>query len=136
VQENKVINNNNLIRSSHNTAKISPRKVQIVANSIRGKGVLEVLNVLRFQNKKAAGIILQVVKSGVANAKNGKDIDSSNLYLKDILIGPGQTFKKGRIEAKGRFKPIKKRTTNITVLLDSKADSSNKSELKKESKVE
>jgi large subunit ribosomal protein L22 len=136
-KENLQVQPNNAIKqvkSSLKTARISPRKLGLVADSVRGKNALAAIDILRFQRKKAAGIILKVVNSGIANAKNNYQMSDANLVLSEVRVGPGTTFKKGRIAAKGRFKPILKRTTNIMVVLTEKENI--KKEVIKEDKVE
>lgn len=107
-----------LIKSEYKKAKISPRKVYLIANSIRGKSIGEATEILSGIQKKGARLLEKTLKSAVANAKDSK-LDKTGLFIKDVKVGPGPTLKKGRIAAKGRYKPILKRTTNIKVELDS-----------------
>ncbi len=110
-------NGNKQVKSTAKNERISSRKLGLTADSVRGKNALEAMDILRFQRKKGAGIMLKVIKSALANAKNNYQMSDENLILSELRVGPGHTFKKGRIAAKGRFKPILKRTTNITVVI-------------------
>ncbi len=113
--------NKNLISSKYSGAGISTRKIQPVANQIRGKGFTEVVNLLAFSNLKAARIINEVVQSAYSNMRNLKpDVKEENVLVKDINVGPGPTRKWGRPGGKGSVKPIRKRSTHIRVLLSEK----------------
>lgn len=97
--------------------RISPRKVQIVANLIRGKDVNEALAILKFTPKKAARLLEKVVKSALANAENNFDMDRDKLYIAQVYANQGPTLKRWRPRAQGRAYPILKRTSHIGVVL-------------------
>ncbi|WP_427340462.1 50S ribosomal protein L22 [Caloranaerobacter sp. DY30410] len=97
--------------------RISPRKVQIVANLIRGKDVNEALAILKFTPKKSARLLEKVVKSALANAENNFDMDRDNLYIAEVYANQGPTLKRWRPRAQGRAYPILKRTSHIGVVL-------------------
>ncbi|WP_069650746.1 50S ribosomal protein L22 [Caloranaerobacter ferrireducens] len=97
--------------------RISPRKVQIVANLIRGKNVNEALAILKFTPKKSARLLEKVVKSALANAENNFDMDRDNLYVAEVYANQGPTLKRWRPRAQGRAYPILKRTSHIGVVL-------------------
>ncbi len=100
--------------------QMSPRKVRIVANMVRGKRVEEALGVLRLLPKKGARIIFKLVSSAAANLDDlskGK-VDTENLYIKTIAVDNGKIVKRWMPRAMGRATRIQRRTSHITVVLD------------------
>ncbi len=97
--------------------RISPQKTKLVADLIRGKKVNDAEVILQYTEKKAAGIVGKLLKSAVANAAQNPAIDENVLYVKEIYVGPGPAMKRWRARAQGRVAPIRKRTSNITVVL-------------------
>ncbi len=100
--------------------RISPRKVQIVADLVRGKDVEEAIAILKFTPKKGASILEKVVKSALANAENNYDMDRENLYISKVYANQGPTMKRYRPRAQGRAFHIRKRTSHIGVVLAEK----------------
>jgi large subunit ribosomal protein L22 len=100
--------------------RISPRKAQLVADLVRGKGSEEALNILTFTKKSAAKIIIKLLKSAIANATQKKNIDVDRLYIKKITVDQGPTMKRFQPRALGRATTIRKRTSHITIVLDEK----------------
>ena len=98
-------------------ARISSRKVAIVANLIRGKNVDEALAILKFTPRGAAEIIAKVVKSAKANAENNHEMDADKLYVASIVANQGPTMKRFMPRAMGRATMIRKRTSHIEVVL-------------------
>jgi len=96
----------------------APRKAQLVADLIRGKGSGEALNILNFTKKAAAKILVKVLKSALANATQKKTIDVDRLYIKKVTIDQGPTMKRFQPRALGRATTIRKRTSHITLVLD------------------
>ena len=96
-------------------ARESSRKVRIVANQVRGKGVDEAMAILRFQPRKAARLIRKLLVSAIANAANNNKADVETLYVKSILVDEGTTLKRWLPRAMGRANRINKRTAHITV---------------------
>lgn len=101
-------------------ARISARKVKIVADLIRGKDVTEALAIVKFTPKAASDIIEKLLKSAIANAENNHNMDSKNLYIKEIYANQGPTLKRIRPAAKGSAVRIRKRTSHITIVLSEK----------------
>lgn len=97
--------------------RISPRKVKIVADLIRGKHVDEALAILKFTPKKGARLLEKVVKSAVANAENNYDMDRENLYISQVYANQGPTLKRWRPRAQGRAYQILKRTSHVGVVV-------------------
>ena len=96
-------------------AQISPQKVRLVADQVRGLGVEEALTVLEFSNKKAAHIVKKVLDSAIANAENNEGADVDELKVSTIFVDEGMTMKRLRPRAKGRADRILKRSCHITV---------------------
>lgn len=100
--------------------RISPRKVRLVADLIRGKSVRDALSHLRFSEKKTSPVISKLLRSAISNAKNNLKIESNDtgLYIKKISVDEGPTLKRIMPRAMGRADIIKKRTSHITVVLE------------------
>ena len=107
-------------RATLKFARISSRKVKIVADLIRGKDVDEALAILKFTPRGAAEIIAKVVKSAKANAENNHEMDADKLYVASIVANQGPTIKRIRPAAKGSAVRIRKRTSHITIVLKEK----------------
>lgn len=98
--------------------RITPRKVSLIANEIRGKDINYALNYLSFSpRKRTAGVLSGLLKSAVANADQKGISDVDNLYVKELLVGQGPTLKRFMPRAKGSASPILKRTSHIKVAL-------------------
>lgn len=108
-----------------NTAKLknlrmSPRKVRLVTGLVKGLMVEDAKKQLRFSTKKAAGTILKLLNSAVANAKQNNDLEKENLYIAKIIVDVGRPLKRWRPRAMGRASQILKRTSHITLFLEQK----------------
>ena len=108
------------VRAKLKFARIGPRKAQLVADLIRGKGSEEALNALMFTKKSAAKTIGKLLKSAIANAGQNKTIDVDRLYVKKITVDQGPTMKRFMPRALGRATTIRKRTSHILIVLDEK----------------
>jgi len=97
--------------------RMSPQKVRLVVDLVRGKKVEEAKQVLLFTRKYAAGHISKVLNSALANAKQNPNIDENILYVKEIYVDNGPSLKRWRARAQGRAASIKKRMSHITVVL-------------------
>lgn len=98
--------------------RMSPQKVRLVIDLVRGKEVEEAKNILLFTRKYAADPVRKVLLSALANAKQNPNIDENILYVKEIFVDQGPSLKRWRARAQGRAASIKKRTSHITVILD------------------
>ena len=98
-------------------ARISSRKVKIVADLIRGKKIDEALAILKFAPKASSEIIEKLLKSAIANAENNHFMNRSDLYVAEIYANQGPTLKRIRPAAKGSAVRIRKRTSHITIVL-------------------
>ncbi|MGD9364932.1 MAG: 50S ribosomal protein L22 [Desulfobacteraceae bacterium] len=97
--------------------RISPQKVRMLADAIKGKPVDKAMDMLRFMPQKAAGIVEKVLRSAVANADQQPDIDIDALVVGNLLVDCGPTLKRFRARARGRGTRILKRTSHVTVVL-------------------
>ncbi len=108
------------IAAELNYLRMSPRKVRLLADAIRGKDVLLAERVLRFVTKGAAGPLAKLLKSAVANARNNFQVPGSEqLVISEILVNEGPTLKRRRARAMGRAFPINKRTSHVRLVLES-----------------
>jgi large subunit ribosomal protein L22 len=96
-------------------AHISAQKARLVADQVRGLPVEKALNVLSFSSKKAAGMVLKVLESAIANAEHNEGADIDELKVASICVNEGRTMKRFRARAKGRGTRILKRNSHITV---------------------
>ncbi len=96
-------------------ARISPQKVRLVADQVRGLNVESALELLTFSNKKAAVIVKKVLESAIANAEHNDGVDIDELKVSTIYVDQGPTMKRMRARAKGRGNRILKRTSHVTV---------------------
>jgi large subunit ribosomal protein L22 len=101
--------------------RIAPRKARLVADEVRGKSVPEAVSILQFTNKRAAGIVSEVIKSAAANAEHNDDADVDALFVRDVRVDEGPTIKRYRARAMGRATMIRKRTSHISVALGAPA---------------
>ena len=102
-------------------ARISSRKVKIVADLIRGKKVDEALAIVKFTPKASSEIIEKLLKSAIANAENNHGMNRGNLIVSEIYTNQGPTLKRIRPAAKGSAVRIQKRTSHITIVLRERA---------------
>ena len=97
--------------------RISPFKLRMPLDKVKGKNVSEALNILKFMPLKAAGIISKTLQSAVANAENNFGMAAEDLYIAQISADGGPVRRWRRFGARGRFKPIQKRSSHISVIL-------------------
>ena len=98
-------------------ARISSRKVKIVADLIRGKQVDEALAIIKFTPKASSEVIEKLLKSAIANAENNHGMKHEKLYVAEIYANQGPTLRRIRPAAKGSAVRIRKRTSHITIVL-------------------
>jgi len=105
--------------------RMSPRKVRLVVDQIRGKPVGEAYAILQFSKKSASEPVGKTLRSAVANAQNkaqdeGHVLDLDDLVVRECYVNEGPTLRRWRAAAMGRAAPIRKRTSHITVVVESK----------------
>jgi len=101
-------------------ARISPRKVIIVCDLIRGKDTKTAKAILAQTPKAAAELMLKLLNSAVANAENNHNLDPDNLIVSETYATPGPILKRIRPQARGRAYRINKRTSHITIVVAEK----------------
>ena len=110
---------NQVIKAKSKYVRQSPYKVRLVLNLIRGLEVNEALNILSFTKRKAAEEIKQVLESAIANADTNLGLISSNLFISKAIADEGPTLKRFRPRARGRAGRMNKRTSHLTIELES-----------------
>ena len=108
-----------------NDVPTSPRKMRLVADTVRGVEVNRALDLLHFSKKEASVRLEKLLKSAIANweAKNqdkSSELDNGNVYVKTIMVGEGRTLKRIRPCPQGRAGRIRKRSNHVTIILDVK----------------
>jgi large subunit ribosomal protein L22 len=105
------------VRAVARHVRMSPQKVRLVIDQMRGKDALEALSLLKFMPQRAAKPVYKVIASAVANAEENFGMSREDLYIAEIFADGGPTRRWRRFGARGRFKPILKRSSHITVVL-------------------
>jgi large subunit ribosomal protein L22 len=105
------------IRAQHRHIGQSPRKVRLVVDRVRGMDAEEALGVLKLMPQRAATPVYKLVKSAVANAENNFGMAAEDLYIAHISADGGPIRRWRRFGARGRFKPILKRSSHVTLIL-------------------
>ncbi|MDZ4166000.1 MAG: 50S ribosomal protein L22 [Smithellaceae bacterium] len=100
--------------------RMSPQKMRLVVDLIRGKDLDEAEKILSFTRKAAAEPVGKLLRSAKANATQNAAIDEDILYVKEIYVDQGPSLKRWRARAQGKAAPIRKRTSHVTVVLDEK----------------
>ena len=105
--------------------RMSARKVRLVVDQIRGKSVNDAYAILQFSKKRAAEPVSKTLRSAVANAQYRAQetddfVDVDDLVIRECFVDEGPTLKRWQARAQGRASPIRKRTSHITVVVDSK----------------
>ncbi len=121
--------------------KMSPKKIRLVADKIRGMKPQKAVEILPFVGKRASEPLVKVIKTAIANAKV-KNVSQENLEFKEIQINEGPRLKRGRPVSRGRWHPYKRRMSHIRVVLTTlksqspitKSQASSKSEKSKDKK--
>jgi large subunit ribosomal protein L22 len=105
--------------------RMSPRKVRLVVDQIRGKSVNEAYAILQFSKKGAAEPVGKTIRSAVANAQvkaqdGGNAFDVDDLKVREVFVDEGPTLRRWKAAAQGRAAPRRHRTSHITVIVDTK----------------
>ena len=108
------------IRANVKNVGLSPQKVRLVIDLVRGKDLMQAIEELRFVTKRAAHPVSKLLKSAMANAEENFGISRNDLYIHKIYADTGPTRKWRRFGARGRFKPWLRRSSHITVVLREK----------------
>jgi large subunit ribosomal protein L22 len=100
--------------------RISPKKLRVVAEVIRGQNVNEALGFLKYAPKKGADLLYKILFSAVKNAENNDSQKAEDLYIDTLIIQKGIVYKRGNPVSRGRMHPILKRTSNVKLELQVK----------------
>ncbi len=98
--------------------RIAPRKVRLVVDSMKGKSVGEAQTALSFMTKKGSLPVLKLLKQAVANAKDSFQVEEDNLYISEIRVDEGPKYKRWMPRARGSAYEIQKKTSHVTLVLD------------------
>jgi len=110
--------------------RVSPRKLNLVAQMIRGKKVDRALNVLTFSQKRIAGVVKKTLQSAIANAENNHDLDVDDLVVKEASVGKNLVMKRFHARARGNAGGIEKFFSQITIVVEEKREEAPKEETK------
>ena len=105
------------IRAHLSHCSFSPQKVRLVIDLVRGRPAVEALDMLRFTTKGAARPLEKLLASAIANAEENFGISRDSLYVHSISVDAAPTRKWRRFGARGRFKPLLRRSSHVTVVL-------------------
>jgi large subunit ribosomal protein L22 len=102
--------------------RVSPRKLNLVAQQIRGKKVERALNELTFSQKRIAGTVKKCLQSAIANAENNHDLDVDDLIVKEASVGKNLVMKRFHARARGNAGGIEKFFAQITIVVEEKRE--------------
>jgi large subunit ribosomal protein L22 len=114
--------------------RVSPRKLNLVAQQIRGKKVERALNELTFSQKRIAGTVKKCLQSAIANAENNHDLDVDDLIVKEASVGKNLVMKRFHARARGNAGGIEKFFAQITIVVEEKREEAPKEDDAQEGK--
>lgn len=97
--------------------RISPRKVKLVIDLIRGKSVGEAIAILRHTPRAASPVVEKLLNSAIANAEHNYQMDPNSLVISQVYVNPGPIMKRFRARSRGSAARINKRTSHITIVV-------------------
>ena len=106
------------VKAVAKNVRLTPRKVRLVLDLVRGKDVKEALAILKFTPRNTAPVVSKLIKSAVANATNNHQMNEEKLYVKTIYADEARVLKRWMPRAKGSASHILKRSSHITVVVD------------------
>ena len=117
----RVLGDNQAMAIARNI-RVSPRKLNLVAQQIRGKKVERALNELTFSEKRIAGVVKKALQSAVANAENNHDLDVDDLFVKEASVGKNLLLRRFHPRARGNAGGIEKFFSQITIVVEEVAE--------------
>ncbi len=114
------------VKAIAKNVRISPRKLRLIADTVRGLSVSQALEVLEITQKRAASPIYKVIKSAISNAKVNNNLEEENLLLSRVMVQEGQALKRFHPASRGRVHPYKKKASHIVITLKEKDKTENK----------
>ncbi len=109
------------VRAIAKSVRISPRKLRLVADSMRNMQIEDANRMLEVTHKRAAKIFQKALRSAVANAVNNAKLETNNLLIARVMVNEAPAFKRFRPSTRGRIHPYKKRGSHLTIVLKEKA---------------
>lgn len=97
--------------------RVSPQKLNLVAQLIRGKKVEKAINELRFSKKRIAADVMKTLQSAIANAENNHELDVDELFVSEAFVGKNLVLKRWRARARGRVGKIQKPFSQLTIVV-------------------
>ena len=122
----KIVKDPNTVKAVYRNLRSSPRKINDILRSIRGKKADVALRDLQFSEKRISKEISKTIKSAVSNAENNNQLDIDNLFIKEAYVGKGMVMKRYRPRARGRAGEIKKPFSNLTIIVSEKKETESK----------
>ena len=113
------------VRAISRYLPISPQKLRLVCDKVRGLDAEEAMIVLDYMPQKGSAFVSKTLSSAMANAVNNFDLNKEELYVSKIYAGDGPTLKRFKAGARGRYKPRLKRTSHLWVILAEREDEEN-----------
>ena len=100
--------------------RVSPQKLNLVAQMIRKETASKAISILQFSKRRISNVVEKALRSAIANAENNHSLDIDKLFVKEAYVGKSLVMKRYRPRAKGRASPIKKPFSRITIVLEEK----------------
>jgi len=107
-----------LVRASARHVHIAPRKMRLVTNMVKGMNALDAMTQLQHANKKASPILIKLIQSAIANAKNNFSLDVDHLFIKSISADMGKVMKRYFPRARGSAFQIRRKMSHINIILE------------------
>ena len=107
-----------LVTASARHVHIAPRKMRLVTNMVKGMNALDAMTQLQHANKKAAPILIKLIQSAIANAKNNFSLDTDHLYIKSLTADMGKVMKRYFPRARGSAFTIRRKMSHINLILE------------------
>lgn len=109
-----------IVKASVKNIRIAPEKVNLLVAQVKKMSPTHSVEVLKLVNKSASPVLIKLIKSALANAKNNNGLQESDMIFKEIVVTKGPMFKRYQPVSRGRSHPIAKRTSHIQVVLTAK----------------
>lgn len=111
-------NNVKLVKATARQLRIAPRKLRLAANLVKGMNAADAIVQLQYVNKKAAPMVIRLIRSAIANAKNNFSLDADHLYIKSITADMGQALKRYFPRARGSAFVIRRKLSHLNLVLE------------------
>ncbi|MEK7817111.1 MAG: 50S ribosomal protein L22 [Actinomycetota bacterium] len=121
-EEEVFVEETGVVSATARYVRMSPRKLRLVADMVRGDSIADARVTLSFSPRAAAKVIDKLISSAVANAENNHDLNGDDLFVSRVLVNGGPVMKRIRARAMGRAARIRKRTSHVTVELSQRSE--------------